>query len=147
MEAEEFIRRVEIFKYLDDTALGHLASKLELVSLTEGPLMTEADPVDCLYIIKSGAARVTKVTDSGQEVVLAELKRGDSFGELALIDHAPRSATVEALTRGELLEFDAEALESLMTHSNDLRLKLLSNLVRDLAAKLRRTNDRLVHLL
>jgi len=109
MEAEEFIRRVAIFKYLDQTALGHLASKLELVSLTEGPLMTEADPVDCLYIIKSGTARVTKVTDSGEQVVLAELKRGDSFGELALIDGLGRSAEVTAMQPMECYMLPHEA--------------------------------------
>jgi CRP-like cAMP-binding protein len=83
----------------------------------------------------------------GEKKELATFVAGDSFGELALIDHAPRSASVEAVTSGELLEFDDKAFQMLLAHSDALRLKLLNNLVRDLATKLRRANDRLAQIL
>ena len=59
--------------------------------------MKEGDPGDALYIIKSGVASVTKASRlRGREAILATLKRGGSFGELALIDGLPRSADVTA---------------------------------------------------
>ena len=48
---------------------------------------------------------------------------------------------------GELLEFDNKAFEELIKHNEHLRLKLYENLTTDLAAKLRKTNDRLIKLL
>jgi len=98
VETEKLLGSVELFKHLDRAALAHLAAKLKLVSLPEGLLVKEGDPGDALYIIKSGVASVTKTSRlRGMEAVLAILKRGGSFGELALIDGLPRSADVAAV--------------------------------------------------
>ena len=102
METEEFLGKVGLFKHLDKASLSHLATKLKLVTLPEGPLVKEGDPGDALYIVKSGLATVTKSPGSGgMEVVLALLKSGDSFGEVALIDGMPRSADVTATQQME----------------------------------------------
>jgi len=98
MEAEEFLCNVELFKRLDKTSLSHLAAKLKLVSLPEGLLVKTGDPGDALYVVKSGTASVTKSAGSGgMEAVLALLKPGDSFGEVALVDGLPRTADVTAM--------------------------------------------------
>jgi len=97
METEEFLAKVGLFKHLDKASLSHLAAKLQLVSLPEGPLVRRGDPGDSLYIVKSGLASVTMPTKSGaMEAVLALLKPGDCFGEVALIDGMPRTADVTA---------------------------------------------------
>lgn len=97
METEEFLGRVELFKHLDRASLSHLATKLKFVSFPEGPIVKKGDPGDALYIVKSGLASVTTSGGpSGTEAVLAILKSGDSFGEVALIDGQPRTADVTA---------------------------------------------------
>ena len=97
METEEFLSNVRIFQDLDKASLSHLASKLQIISLPEGLVVSKGDAGDALYIVKSGSASVTLSSKSDEiGVVLGDLKAGDSFGELALIDAKPRSADVTA---------------------------------------------------
>ncbi len=81
------------------------------------------------------------------EQQLATFNVGDSFGEMSLIDKQPRSASISALSDGELLEFTKESFETIMGYTQKLQIKLLQNLVNDVSLKLRRTNDRLLHLM
>lgn len=98
MEAEEFLAKAALFRHLGKDALEHLSRQMEFLSFPEEPLVREGDPPDGFYIVKSGVAKVTKPSGpGGAEVVLALLRRGDSFGELALIDGLSRSATVTAM--------------------------------------------------
>jgi len=147
MEQIAILKQMGLFRDLDSLELIQVSKLVKHRKYEKDEVvLKEGDHGASLFVVKSGQFRAY-VGQEESEKDLAVFKSADSFGELALIDHAPRSATVRAMTRGDLLEFDAAALESLMNHSLDLKLKLLSNLVRDLAAKLRRTNDRLVHLL
>ena len=98
METAEFLGNVELFKRVKPQALEHLATQVRLVDLPEGHIIKDSDPVDGLYIIKTGMAKVTKTADRWEgEAVLAILRRGNSFGELGLIDGLPRSANVTAM--------------------------------------------------
>ena len=60
------------------------------------------DPGDEMYIIQSGAVEVSSMRD-GCKVVLTILEKEDFFGEMALLDRNPRSATVTTITRSRLL--------------------------------------------
>lgn len=97
-ETVVFLGKVSLFRYLDQDVLKFLAGRIRLMSLPEGPIFKENDPVDGLYIIRSGAAKVTRSSESGgAEAVLAILGAGDSVGEIGLIDGMPRSADVTAM--------------------------------------------------
>ena len=98
MEEEKYsLSNVALFKALDEESLALLADKLTLVKFPEGIVVKEGDPGDAAYIIKSGTANVTKSAESGgAEVVLASLKPGATFGEVAILDNMPRTATVVA---------------------------------------------------
>ena len=75
-----------------------MASRTRLVSFVDGPIVKDADPSDGFYIIRFGAAKVTKASDRAEtEVVLAILGPGDSFGEIGLVDGSPRTANVVAM--------------------------------------------------
>ncbi len=58
------------------------------------------DPGDALFIIVGGEVKISLPSEAGDEAILVRLARGDVFGELALLDGAPRSATATALDRG-----------------------------------------------
>ncbi len=99
METKDFLRGVDLFKYLGDNQLERLASMAVKRSIPEGIIIREQGADDGLYILESGVAQVTKSAAGavGSEPVLATLHQGNCFGEISLIDGLPRSANVTAI--------------------------------------------------
>ena len=97
-DAAETLRDIELFRSLDDEALGLVSSLVKWKRYQEGieiiPYMSENDEV---YFIASGGVRVTIFSFSGKEISYQELGPGKMFGELSAIDQAPRTANVIAL--------------------------------------------------
>ena len=97
-DAVESLRKIELFKSLDDEALGLVSSLVKWKRYQEGieiiPYMSENDEV---YFIASGCVRITIFSFSGKEISYQELGPGEMFGELSAIDQSPRAANVTAL--------------------------------------------------
>ncbi|MCX7830121.1 MAG: cyclic nucleotide-binding domain-containing protein [Acidobacteria bacterium] len=147
MEKIEILKQMVLFHNFDSLELIQLSKLVGHKTFQEGDLViAEGEMGDSLFVVKSGQFRAF-VTRDGVDQQLAIFNMGDSFGELALLDKHPRSASVAALTEGELLEFTKDSFDKVLHYSEKLKIKLLENLVYDLSLKLRRTNDRLVRLL
>ena len=134
-ETAAFLGRLSIFQYLEQEALKRLAGQLSLVSLPEGPIFKEKDPVHALYIIKSGAAKVTRSAQGGgPEAVLAILSQGDSFGEVGLIDGMPRSADVSAMQATDCYLLERDVFFNLLERHPEMArhmLQALASMVRN----------------
>ena len=74
-------------------------------------LFREGERGDVMYLIREGKIKITKGGDD-DEKVLAVLKEGDFFGEMAIIDGSPRSASAIAATPASLLVIDKETFKS-----------------------------------
>ena len=98
---------------------------------------------DSLYIVKTGSVRVTKTEDGDEEKVLAILNPGDHFGEIALVDKHPRSATVIANEDSELIQIQAGDFNRLLDSDREIALKFYKSFVQVLCARLRDTNESL----
>jgi len=101
-------------------------------------------PGEGMYIIMKGTIKITIGTRSGDEQVLAELKEGDFFGELALFDNEPRSANALATTDSKLIGFFTADLLSLQDRNPQMTNKILMNLGSMLGERLRSTNHLLL---
>ena len=101
-------------------------------------------PGEGMYIIMKGTIKITIGTRSGDERVLAELKEGDFFGELALFDNEPRSANALATTDSKLIGFFTADLLSLQDRNPQMTNKILMNLGSMLGERLRSTNHLLL---
>ena len=87
------IRSVPLFASLDDEAASELRSLLRTRDVGTGtPLFRTGDEGDAMYLIESGRVRICVTDEDKKEIVLAELARGDFFGEMAIIDGKKRSA-------------------------------------------------------
>ncbi len=77
-------------------------------------IFAEYEPGETFYLIQEGKVKVTKLVD-GKEKILDIFGPGDIFGEMAIIEKKPRSATVEALTDLKVLEFNKDNFTFLLT--------------------------------
>lgn len=92
-----------------------------------------------VYFIMAGEVRILIRTQSGKEVILAEMRGGELFGELAAIDGIKRSANVTALTRGEVCIMPAGVFRKIVFAAPpvaDRLLRLLAKRVRDLSGRI-----------
>src|SRR4051812_42264826 len=105
MSTEEMLARVPIFVALNKEQLNTLARLVAQRSFPRSTVIIRENDTDAaLYIITRGQVSVTKKGALGQpDLQLATLSEGDFFGEMTLLDGAPRSATVTALVPTECL--------------------------------------------
>ena len=109
-------------------------------------IFREGDRGDKFYLILDGAVRISRTVSGMGEEALAILRPGQSFGEMSLIDDAPRSADARVHEPCRLFSIRKEDIEDLLFVDRDLAYELLWNLVRLLSARLRETNDKMTFL-
>ena len=109
----DVLRRAPLFATLDDEVFTALTKELTEVELSRGSsIFHEGDQGDQLYFIISGKIKLGRSTPDGRENLLAVLGPGEIFGEMALFNPAPRTATATAVRPGQptRLVFPAPAL-------------------------------------
>ena len=95
-------------------------------------VVVAGDPADALHIVISGRLKVIMSDKEGREVILAILDQGDFFGEMGLIDQAPRSATVVTIEPCELLTITRTDFTKCLRKNFDLTMNVIRGLVRRL---------------
>ena len=91
---ENLLRRSSLFQFLPEEHFEQLRPLLQEENYEFGDLLVrQGEPADAFYVLVSGRARVVKADQNGNEIVLATLKPGDSFGEAALSEGGTRTAT------------------------------------------------------
>lgn len=101
-------------------------------------IVRQGEVGDRMFVIQSGRVRVTRAVD-GREIVLAELKEGDFFGEMAIIDREERSATVSAVGDVRLLSIDKKNFLRRIHDDPSLAYRVLQRMsqkIRELDAEL-----------
>jgi CRP-like cAMP-binding protein len=88
-----------------------------------GVIVNEAERGDALYILIYGTARVTHEVN-GERLNIALLRAGDYFGEWSLLTGAPRTASVEAITRVEALRIDSGLFQEFIQHNPEVRERI-----------------------
>ena len=140
MDDLELLRTVPIFSELtegDIQALARLALRKRYPK--DSVVFFENEEGDFFFMILEGRIKVTILGDDGREVILSMLGEGDFFGEMALLDQEPRSATAIAVEDSELLSL----------HRNDFQAALSDNrsittgLIRVLSGRLRKANHQI----
>jgi CRP-like cAMP-binding protein len=102
----------------------------------------EGDPGSRMYVLQSGGVRIVKRVGT-RELTLAHLGPGEAFGEMALLEGQPRSATAVVEVPSRILEIDEAAFADLMRRNGEIALRLL----RRLSARLREANRQIRNFL
>jgi CRP/FNR family cyclic AMP-dependent transcriptional regulator len=127
------IARIPFFAGLDQTALERVAAGTRSRRFRRGEVIFHSgDPGDGLFIIVSGQVKIGLPSETGDEAIIATLHAGDVFGELALLDGAPRSATATALEATETIVLPRDRFHELIATEPAFREALLASLAGEL---------------
>ena len=136
-EEAQSLARVPLFKRLEPHELEHLAEEVDQVNYQAGQtIFHEHDRGDALYIVEEGNVRIWVMDEDVNEVTLAELKPGDFFGELAVLDRGERSSSATALTDIHLHRLSSDDFQKFLTDHPDAAIDVIC----EIAARMRQTN-------
>lgn len=136
-----FLRKIPMFESLSFRDLKKIELIVhERVFLPGEIIFYERQPGEGMYIIKRGRVKLTKLVN-GDKVKIGELRDGDFFGEMTLLDEYPRSAEAMAIEKTEALGIFRPDLFDLIDENPKLGIKILLKLSRILAQRLRETTE------
>ena len=136
-EEAQSLARVPLFKRLEPHELEHLAEEVDQVNYQAGEtIFHEHDHGDALYILEEGTVRIWIMDEDVHEVTLAELKPGDFFGELAVLDRGERSSSATAITDIHLHRLSSDDFQQFLIDHPDASIDVIC----EIAARMRQTN-------
>jgi len=125
LDTEKLLRRVPLFNNLSNNDLHRLVEELRPHTLdSEEVVMEQGTLGDSLYLIARGVVRVSRIEEDGEEHDLGTLMAGDFFGEMALMHHESRSATIRTVTPCQLYELPRHALEEVFRQHPEIESSL-----------------------
>jgi CRP/FNR family transcriptional regulator, cyclic AMP receptor protein len=129
---KDFLRRISLFKELDDAQLGRLAALMEEQRHPAYQLIfREGDPVDAFYVVREGLVTVFRDVQGKPQQVLARLEEGGFFGEMGLLnDKARRYASARTAAPTVLLRVEKPDLIELLAELPALELKFRAEVIR-----------------
>jgi CRP/FNR family transcriptional regulator, cyclic AMP receptor protein len=136
-EEAQSLARVPLFKRLEPHELEHLAEDIDQVNYNAGEtIFNEHDLGDGLYVVETGSVRIWVMDEDVSEVTLAELKPGDFFGELAVLDRGERSSSATAITDTHLHKLSSDAFQQFLIEHPDASIDVIC----EIAQRMRQTN-------
>ena len=133
--AVEALARCPLFAGANDEMLQSLANRMRRRKFRRNEVIFHQQDVgDSLHIVVDGGVKIVLPSQEGEEAIIASLKPGDFFGELALLDGSPRSTTATALEPTETLALPRDQFLRLLPEDP----RLVTALLKALAGELRR---------
>jgi SulP family sulfate permease len=143
-EAPLELRDMDLFAGRKPETLADLLACMQTRSCRAGErLFCRGDGGDEIYLIRRGTVRILLPLDATRSRHLASFGRGSFFGEMAFLDHQPRSADAVAFTDCELYVLSRQRFDQLVERHKLLGLNLMEGLARLLASRLRHTDAEL----
>ena len=133
-----FLKKTALFSSMETRELYAIATiAVEITFEADKEIVRENDVGDSMYIIKNGSVNIVKAVDEKQKVKLAELSKGECFGEMALFDAELRSASVYAKEPCILLCIKSDDLNDLLLGYPTIAIEFLKTFVK----RLRKANE------
>ncbi len=145
LKVRDYLKKVPIFADLSNGELKKLEKHMiRRKFMTNEYIFREMEPGAGMYIVMSGNVKIQIETENKQIKDLALLIEGDFFGEMALLDESPRSASALAFSdKVELLSFFRGDLLKVMQEQPEIACKILWNIGGVISARLRKTNEQI----
>ena len=136
-EEARSLARVPLFQRLEPHELEDLAREIEQVNYKAGEVIFhEYDTGDALYVVEEGAVRIWVTDEDVQQVTLAELKPGQFFGEMSVLDRGERSSSATAIVDTHAHRLSSDRFHKFLLQHPDCAIDVIC----EVAARLRQTN-------
>lgn len=136
-EKKEFLSKLAIFKGLGRVDFVHLMQVLqERTYLKDEVMFSEGDIGRALFIVLSGSVQIRR-NINGQDVVIATVNSGEIFGEMALLEEMPRTATAVAGEKTRVFMLYKCRLDALLYEFPSIGVVVIHYLAQTLSARLR----------
>jgi hypothetical protein len=136
------LKSVEIFEDLSVGELAAVASVTEDISYgSDETVIKEGEPGDTLYLILEGNVAVIKTEADGMEVTLDHISAGDHFGEMALFEEIPRTATIRTTEPCRMLFLHKQAFDEMVREYPQIALKIC----KVFSGRIRKLHQRFAH--
>jgi len=137
-ERIDALRAIPLFSQVEEADLESIADHLiERRFPKNATIVEEGLAGDYMYVIREGRVKVTKASDEGREKIMNFFEAGDFFGEMSILESAPRSASVKTLEPSRLLALSRKDFLGLLTSSERLALAV----IQELSRRLRETGE------
>src|SRR5215470_2634752 len=128
-----FFKKFDLFAELDDRELNAIAAVAKTRRYARDDVIFHADESgDVFFLIREGQVKVTMISPEGKEIILSMLGPGDFFGEMALLDDEPRSATIIATEPLEVVTIFRNDFLAILNENFSITRKVLAELSRRL---------------
>lgn len=139
----DLLQRMAIFGGVRKETLEFLLSHCPQIAITKGEyFFREHEMGDCLFVLETGRVEVLKLW-GGAEHALQSLNPGDCFGEMAVIDHCERSASVRAIEDCTAIRISSADLYRLYAHDLKQFTLIQMNMGREVSRRLRDADQRM----
>jgi len=144
---KSFLKRIELFKGLDDNQLQTVADKISVLNFQiNGMVFSENNTRENLSIIYEGEVELFKTTPYGGEKRLSIFGKYDFLGEGALMDDSPHSTSARATVNSVIFRLSRDKFKELMIEHNDVAMDILSKIARVISRRMSSANTRSVNL-
>lgn len=139
------LKGIPIFNELSNRELKLISKLVYERNYTTGESVFEIhQPGAAMFIIEDGEVQIVRQNKFGEEIILAELGNGEFFGELAMLDNSPRSATAKTSKTSKMMAIFREDLDKFLKDNPEIGVKVLKKLAIVIGLRLKSTNELLL---
>lgn len=136
------LRKIPFFQGMDTQDLEILSKTMQVLNVKEGDLIiSEGDESKTMYFIIEGSVTIFRTNHKGQREYVYEISASSYFGEMAIMDGGPRSASVEAKANTVLAELKWDDVRFLFEDRPEIMSYIFRNIGNVISMRLRRTNS------
>lgn len=142
---KSLFKAVEIFNELDESEIMDIIRTARTCEVKSGDIIFDTGQTgDAMYLIQDGRVRILQQLPDGSREVLANLEKGQIFGEMAIIDSSPRAARAVAIAPTRLYRIDRADFNLLRANYQPAAYKVIRAIAKVLSRRLRETNQRVI---
>jgi len=137
----ELLSEVSLFEGFETNELSIIAKHMNLIRVEKGDcLFNEGEKGDYVCFVLEGNLNVIKKTENNEDIKIASLSKGHSVGEMSILDHIFRSATIMAWEKSTVVSLSLKNFDLILDDHPKIGVKVLKGLSRHLSLNMRRTS-------